>query len=531
MQSPFANEPLVSSNTTAPQRFQQYSITGFDAELLVDSASFHDSDRCAGAIKQNSIHVQKSIFLHDDVFEIARDLDDHPMVQYPLDAFAQKAKTSNLGDIINKSWNHLGSSCAYLKSHQKHLCVSRVIFRPARPKDRVIINFLRGRIFDQDWNHLHGYEIRWHGRSIVFPKIFDVGTPFIPGKQTFGPEDPRIIVEDLPDAEPVIVFNMAIVADVWYRAMLMHRPFTNHTVVLSINGVDRAPREKNWTPFFLKIPDGSKSNSIHFIWKYAPLTVLKCGLADGICDITFQQSVPQDLLDQYSFKNASIRGGTQFIPIPRLDQTGRGFRPGVQAFVSLVRHHVEHVGDLEIVNKPGYRPEIAVLMTDGILFYLTYVSSPLDFGVDVAMSFSALADVGSEGRIMIANSIDSWNFDVDYTDDDASLRQLSTSIKTKTDVMTITLSVNDETCQVMQIAGIYGLLRQLPSMKEFFDGRSDSVSAFDDPALFNLKSLAAWSIRACVEQAAMAYTIQHSKGVVNGGQSNKQGALTQVDAK
>lgn len=494
-------------------------MTGFDVDRSANGQKPADNNACTGFYHSDSIRVQKSFFLDDDLFEIARDLDQHPMVQYPLTAFLSKDNTSNLANVINKSWNHLAASCAHLTSHRVHLCVSRVIFRPARPKDKVIINFMRGRIFDEDWKHLHGYELKWQDRSIVFPRIFDVGTAFVPGGQTFGPEDPRIIVEDFAGAEPVIVFNMAMPDIGWHRAMFIHRPFTNQTTMLTINGIGRKKKEKNWTPLFLKNIDGSHNTFIHFVWRFGPLAVLKCSLSNGLCDIVFDQNISKELLSQFSFKGASIRGGTQFVPIPCLNRGTSECRSDIQAFVSFPRHHVEHVGDLEIVNKPGYRPEAAILLTNGSHFYFSYFSAPLDFGADMVMQASALNDAGLYGRIMIANSIVSWNIDELPTFGATTSDTLTTGTPSKNDVMTLTLSVNDDTVQVMRIAGLYQYIRKLPSMAGFF-GYSDATSSslgqnifgnFHDDVWFERTSLAAWSIRSCAENAAKDYTLRHSK--------------------
>lgn len=334
------------------QSFRELEMTGFDVASTHNHRKFGDNGHCAQFSHSDSIRVQRSFFLDDDMFEVARDLDQHLMVQYPFEAFAPKGQTSNLTHVISSSWNQLAASCAFLTSQRVYLCVSRIIFRPARPKDKAIISFMRGRIFNENWEHVQGYELKWQNSSIVFPRMFDVGTAFKVGGQLFGPEDPRIIVEDVADAQPVIVFNMVMPESGWRRAMFIHRPFTNQTTILTINGVDREQKEKNWTPLFLKTIDGSHNTHIHLVWKLAPLTVLKCGLVDGLCDIVFQQIVSKGLLDQYAFKTASIRGGTQFVPIPCTDQGKGGCASQVEAFVSFPRHHVEFVGDLEKTKKP-----------------------------------------------------------------------------------------------------------------------------------------------------------------------------------
>lgn len=89
----------------------------------------------------------------------------------------------------------------------------------------------------------------------------------------------------------------------------------------------------------------------------------------------------------------------------------------------------------------------------------------------------------------------------------------------KSDVMTLMLSVDDDTVQVIRLTGLYQYIRNLPSMAGFFDSLDatshglggTSLDNFRDDLSFEKVSTAAWSIRSCAEEAARIYTLRHSK--------------------
>lgn len=487
--------------------FEPLPVEGFDHALAIGSDS---SFECRSCLVPGTIGVQKALAVSDDFVDIARSLDHHPLVKYPLKALAKTDPIITFGDYIGKSWDHLAMSCAFLTSHGVYLCVSRVVFHPGNDLDKVFVSFLRGRIFDPGWEHQDGYNLTWPGAEpIVFPTIFEVGTPWKDGGLAYGPEDPRIIIQDAPDAEPVIVFNMLGPVPEWKRVMYTYRPFTKVTTLLTVRGEERPRKEKNWSPFFLD--HGTEpSKTIYFIWKHAPLTIVKCSLEDGICDVTFEQTVGAEKVNEAIRSIATLRGGTQLVPIPRT-KTASFLNADVQAFVAFPRYHVNPT-PYPNCDRPSYRPEIAVLMTNSTHFYFSYISGPMDFGPDMVMTSDQLADSCGIGRIIIPNSIARWEFDVRAAS--------AVAAKEPNDVMTLTLTVNDNEIRIVRMSGIYKLLQTLPSMAHFFGTTSDSATGllsdvFDAPSesatAFQGADQAAWRIRSCLEDRAEEYTWEHLK--------------------
>lgn len=465
--------------------------------------------------------VQESFFLHDNFLEIAGELDSHPMIDY-VPALAKFGDGAfSLSKMLAASWDRLATACVWMPDHGVHLCVSRIIFHPGGRKDRCRISFLRGQIYSENWIHLDRYRLKWKDQEIVFPKVFDTDTEFKIGGGLYGPEDARIIIEEgVDDAEPVVVFNMITSHSDWKRAMWVFRPFSEQSRILTVRGTERPKKEKNWAPFFVRELEGASnatlqrqaSTYIHFIWRFEPLTVLKCHLTTGMCDVVFEQAVLPALSSQHDDHDGSLRGGTQLVPIPLSNQKTESLfgSPNVQAFVSFPRTHVEKAGGCR---QAVYRPELAVLVTNTTHFYLTYASEALDFGEGIVMDAAALADPCGKGRIMITNSIARW----DLNGRDANGKQM--------DVMTLSLSVDDATVQVLRVAGVWSLLRGLPSLSNYFEQANvESIDGF--PAVNDLEdsehatllqpfdryeraNAVGWDIRACLEESAIRNVNAH----------------------
>ena len=242
---------------------------------------------------------------------------------------------------------------------------------------------------------------------------------------------------------------------------------------------------------------------LHFVYGFQPLQIIKCGLVDGICKRVFTQDVPQDLESHHKNEFSELRGGTQWIPVPLFDHGATVSKEGVQAFVAFPRTHTERTTYCHIA---VYRPELTVMVTNGTSFYLTYVSSPMDFGLGTLLDYSAFMDPCKEGRIIIVNSIAQWDLHAQtaYTHD--------------VDVMTLTLTVNDATVQAMRISGVLKLIRALPSIKSLIAnpggpfGTSSkhrkSSSAAVDP--FVDHSAVGLDVRSCAEEDMRGYIDDHT---------------------
>jgi hypothetical protein len=272
------------------------TLRGFDNSL---ASSKPLNSICQSSTVEEHIGVGRPFTIPDNLTKIARHLEDHPLVKLPR----EPVSNNTTDGTQSNSWDELATSCAFLNTHQVYLCLPRVVFHPGNPLDKVFIRFLRGRVFDQSWTHQDGYRLSWEGASpITFPTIFDVGTQWRPDGTglAYGPEDPRIVVEE--SREPVIVFSMLSPTPEWKRAMHLFRPFTGTTTILTIRGVERPRKEKNWSPFFLSGSHHS-DNTVFFVWKNMPLTTIKCGLHDGMCDMsTSSRSRPSSLPRRRSFQ-------------------------------------------------------------------------------------------------------------------------------------------------------------------------------------------------------------------------------------
>lgn len=200
------------------------------------------------------------------------------------------------------------------------------------------------------------------------------------------------------------------------------------------------------------------------------------------------------------------------MPVPLLDKGAKASKAlnGIQVFVGIPRTHTEQT---TYCYKASYRPELTVMVTNGTHFFLTYVSDPMDFGVETLLSSSRFHDPCDSGRIVIVNSISDWDTDA------------KTAQSGKTDVMTVTLTVNDATVQAMRFSGILGLIRGLPSIQrlikhpeQFFGPGAEDVHR----DVFERHQAVGQSVRACAEQSARQYIDDHTaplekKRIMQGG--------------
>ena len=490
-------------------QFYSYSLDGYDNTGRPGGEFMGYNLSCSALDVSSEIGVQKPWDLSDNLHQVAEELDDHPMVYYTQKVFGATPGTFQLKQVVDASWDRLAGSCILLKDRDVFLCITRIIFHDDARKDHCQISFLRGQIFSKSWIHLENYAIRWRGREIVFPTIFDTGTDFAAGGDVYGPEDPRIIIEEGVDgAEPVIIFNMISEKATWKRAMWLFRPFSQHSSILTIKGAERNEKEKNWAPFFLDERKPSLMHSrvepsqyIHFVYNFAPLEILKCSLIDGMCDHVFNQDVPEDMVSTHDREWSELRGGTQWVPIP-LPPTSKGEKPsnGLQAFLSFPRTHTEQTTYCE---KAVYRPELVVMVTNGTDYFLTYVSGPMDFGVGILLEEPAFSDPCKAGRIMILNSIADWDFNA------------RTAYADKTDVMTLAVTVNDATVQAMRLSGILKLIYGLASFQQLLDHpeRAFGNGHWDEDVhkdKFTRHSAVALDLRACAEEDARTYVDDHT---------------------
>ncbi|KAK6382742.1 Beta-mannosyltransferase 1 [Exophiala oligosperma] len=520
--------------------FTPYRIHGFDNTGIPGGEYIAKNLSCSSLAHSAQVGVQESFFLHDNLMEIAADLDKHPMVNYRPTVGRIGEDKFPLSQIVDMSWDRLATACVFMQDYGVYLCVSRVMYHPNGKNENCLISFLRGQIFSESWIHLDRYRLKWQDQEIVFPKIFDTKTEYDIAGALYGPEDARIIIEEgVQGAEPVVVFNMISTQSDWKRAIWVFRPFSQRSRILTIRGQEeRAQTEKNWAPFFVRESDEDDSMTatrqpsqhIHFIWRFQPLTVLKCHLISGMCDIVYEQTTTPELLSYHEDHDASLRGGTQLVPIPLSHKHSTSFgAAGVQAFAAFPRTHIENAGGCGMA---VYRPELGVIVTNTTHFYLSYGSKAVDFGPNMVMDGPTVTDVCTAGRIMITNSIARW--DMNAHDNRGA----------QTDIMTLTLSVDDSTVQVLRLSGVWDLLRTLPSLAGYFGqsgpGAAGASQIEEFPAIekvaddwldarvrvvdpFERANAVGWDIRACLEESALEYVrVNSDKHNQNQDQRNRE---------
>ncbi|KAJ9620370.1 Beta-mannosyltransferase 1 [Knufia peltigerae] len=429
------------------------------------------------------LRVQESLYLEDDLVDVARSLADHPIINYP-----SEYDDVPFEETVSKCWARLAGSSVWLEKYQVFLAVTRVIFFDKGNRAWPIISFLRGQLYDESWNELKNHTIQWHGDEIVFPTVFTIPAPYNVGGGFYGPEDPRIIIEqDVEDAEPVVVFNMIHDLRTVARAMHIFRPFSNVTTILTITGEGERPSsEKNWAPFFhddrANATNGPKkwpSHHIHFVHGFNPLKVLKCHALNGWCDIVYEQKVSEDLISPHDDPHGRMSGGTNLVPIPIASS------PGVHAYVGFPRSHI----DFGCKDDAMYRPEMMIMTAHGQQFHINYMSEPIDFGA-AALTPDAVTDPCGEGRILIANSVARWDRSSGH------------------DLMTLSFSVADVTVQILQLEGVSRFIEQLPFLRSALQHDMSQ----DGSVIWNLRwSAVSQDVSACSIEAARNYSIAVSE--------------------
>lgn len=426
------------------------------------------------------VRVQQCKYLDDDLVQVAQTLLHHPIIDY-----SGQNQSLTFEEMVAKTWARLSGSSVWLEKYQAFLSVTRVIFYDKGVKHWPVISFLTGQLYDADWNELKNYTIKWQGDEITFPTVFNVPAPYNVGEGFFGPEDPRIIIEqDVPNAEPIVVFNMINDLKTYTRAMHLYRPFSNVTTILSITGQkERGQAEKNWAPFFhneneegtTAVERKWPSHYVHFIYSFGPLTILRCHALNGWCDIVYEQKIAEEFAGSHDDTHGRISGGTNMFP---LDVPAS---PGVHAYVGFPRSHI----DAGCKDSALYRPELMIMTAYKSEFHLNYLSESIDFG-DAALPPEGLTDPCGEGRILIPNSIARW---------DRSAR---------TDILTLSFSVADSTVQVLRLKGLSKYIRQLP----YFGSALKNDKSEDGEAIWDLRwSAVGKDVISCSVEAATNYSI------------------------
>lgn len=417
--------------------FERTVVPGFQNNGVVQATA-----DCEGRRRNATLGVLPSFSVQDDLTRAVQGLHAYPQVE---DAF----QNQSLGfeEFVDRNWAEMAGSGIWFEDYQIYLIVSRVIYYPSGSLAVPTVSFLRGRIFDSQWNHLDGFTVDWYGEGITFPRTFDIPVDWREGGSFMGPEDPRVVLEEgVQGAEPVVVFNMISEQTGGRRAMWMHRPFSNLTTPLHIRGEkEQKMEEKNWAPFFQSdtSPYRRPSHYLNFVYSLQPLQILRCQLLHGHCDWIFQQELPDKLTHTQSHPQVqgNMRGGTNFVPIHQSD-------PDIRLWAGFPRTHL----DGACGSNSTYRPELVILANSGTGFHIIYASDAIDFGTAV-LDPTARESPCDQGRILIPSGIVRWEQD-------------------RSDLMHLALSVADRSTRIVRIRGISQLVQSLPYLAEWRRGVS-----------------------------------------------------------
>ncbi len=421
-------------------------------------------------------------------------LDHHPIVNYPDEMLDDPEMDAR--DIVEKTWQRLTGSSVWLPQQKVYLSVTRVVFSPSRTRTTPKMSFLRGQVFNEDWEHLDNHTIIWSGKRLKFPMVFDIPAQWDDDGSMFGPEDPRVILEEgAQDVEPMIIFNMVARKSGWKRAMYLYRPFSRESTILTIKDTERAYNEKDWAPFFIpeEEPRGllgknplpvpgvvRKPNEyIHFVYSFSPLRVLKCHMRCGDCEFEYEQDLHDKAQSKHHDEAGTLRGGTNFVPVPI--PSSMDIDSKVRVYASFPQTNIAKFCDGNF-----FRPEFAVMINIGNQFQLAFGSESLDFG-NAILELGPEDDRCEKGRILTPNTVARW---------DTSGRQ---------DVMTVTFSVNDETTQVARLHGLLAFVRNLPQFKTLLK-RDGFLKGADADLASVLSSWVGDDVRGCLIESAANIT-------------------------
>ena len=465
--------------------FQQLQIPGFVNTGL-------PGKRSCDTLRYNStIGVQPSFYLKDDIKQIALTLDHHPSVDYPDELMSDP--DMRVDDIVEKTWARRSGSSVWLPEQQVYLAVTRVVFSPSRTRSKAKMSFLRGQLFNEDWEHLENHTISWSGNYFTFPTVFN-----IPGlgeeDENYGPEDPRVVLENsVEGAEPVIIFNMVGLKSDWRRAMYLFLPFSGQSTILTIKDEERLDNEKDWAPFFVpteqqqtfisKIPlpistaVRNPNEYVHFVYTFRPLRILKCHMRCGDCEFEYEQDLPDSSVSHE--EQGTLRGGTNFVPVPI--PSSMDIDPRVQVYAGFPQTNIE-----KYCGGNFFRPELMVMINIGKQFQLSFASESLAFG-NAILEMGAQEDQCDKRRILSPNSIARW---------DTSNGQ---------DIMSMSLGVNDETVQVARIEGLLTLVKNLPQFKTLLK-RDGLLKGANTDLMSILTSWVGDDVRGCLLESVANYT-------------------------
>ncbi|KAL7665441.1 Beta-mannosyltransferase 1 [[Candida] zeylanoides] len=360
-----------------------------------------------------------------------------------------------------------------------------------------------------------GMSPNYNFRTLSFPSFLQIPFYFntdFTNKRWYGPEDPRVVLVRNPLGydEPVVVYNAfhrkvakeesdseneTKLSYNFYRSMFMTWPFQTQrgksnvdgsvtagnndnvymrTVELKRSGVGRLKTQKNWTPFLdtTDREEGGGDRHIYFIYRWHNLEILKCDLTrfDGNtaqCEFAYRQQ--GDKIGDDADVGA-LRGGTQLIglkdiimesfpentPSRRNAQaiSKRLLPEGKQVWIGFARAHISGC-----CGNAMYRPNLAVITREDGEFKVSQLSSYMSLDIDVfGWTRPEYKCERRDANALIPNGIAAWRItELGETGEDSNNIAVN-------DYLTLSLSVSDETIQIVHIRNLLNMLLKQTSI-------------------------------------------------------------------
>lgn len=410
-------------------------------------------------------------------------------------------------NLVAKHWYKFAGSTVWLEEHGVHLMVSRVVYSGFGNKKKTSLSLAYAQVYDEQWNELQNIELlvpddstesAGEYRAMSFPCFLPV--PFyhddqVQKKRNYGPEDPRLVLvkNKRGVAEPLMVYNSfhRKLTDVkstdethedlkynFFRLMFVAWPLKTQlgkdyvmgqkeerfaeteyiqAVELLIENEPRKKIQKNWTPFVSEVERSSTSDDhAYFVYRWDSLEVLKCSLTTfvngaSVCHYDYKKDEKPDP------NVGALRGGTQMLSL-------RSILPAVllprnkEVWVGFARANIVGCG----CGQKMYRPNLAVMTKEDGRYVLSQLGSFTSLNVEVRGLGSDKYQCGPKDySVLIPNGISGWNIEQDTSD-----------------TMTLTVSVADDTVEMVHIQGILTLLLGQTSMLNF-----DPKQAHDTKAM------------------------------------------------
>lgn len=468
-------------------------------QIRIDSTQPKTLDASLKSIL-TQFRAEKSAYYKDLMPYIGADLDKH---------LAE--------DTVDEYWFRLAGTSVWLEQYGVHYLISRVLYSKEKARNRPFVSLIFVQIYNEHWQelkdvqlilptvlptngHVDSMEDKIRYRAMQFPSFLPVAHHINDKHKYYGPEDPRIMLvqNQLGFEEPLIVFNAyhrkaefvdsgnegeLSVKFHHFRAMFVCWPwqfqlgkknvdgisnelydytFYSRVHELIIEGQDRIQTQKNWTPFFAQLHGSNAYHSeILFVYKWHHFEVLKCPLVDITYDAPLVCRFEYKMNTQGNV--GALRGGTELINIRQLaqdtlelgvaavEELEAGIPKDREIWIGVARAHIENCG----CGKVMYRPNLVIVTKDYDVFKVHTVSSFFSLGIEVlGWDLAKPHDycIDDEPSVFIPNGISSW-----YIQESAGAGDFE-------DIMTMSFSISDHTCQIVHIKGLLRSLFELDNI-------------------------------------------------------------------